>query len=277
MELIDSHAHVDFPQFDADREAMLERARQAGVSTLLAIGTGPGPEKLDAAIPFAERFDCIYATVGIHPHDAKKTVPAHLDTLEKLSRHPRVLAWGEIGLDYHYDFSPREDQARIFQEQLALARAAKLPVVIHCREAWADCLDLLENEWRSSALGGILHCFSGRLEDARRGMDMGFLVSFAGNATYPKAQNLRDVAREVPLDRLLIETDAPYLAPQSRRGRRNEPAFVAEVAQTLAVVRHLPVEELAAATAENFRRLLRTNRTEGPRVGPGAGSSVAAE
>jgi TatD DNase family protein len=275
MELIDSHAHVDFPQFDVDREAVLERARQAGISTLLAIGTGPGPEKLDAAIPFAERFDWIYATVGIHPHDAKKMVPAHLDILERLSRHPRVLAWGEIGLDYHYDFSPRENQARIFQEQLALARAAKLPVVIHCRDAWTDCLDLLGSEWQSSALGGILHCFSGCLDDAQRGMDMGFLISFAGNATYPKAQNLRDVAREVPLDRLLVETDAPYLAPQSRRGKRNEPAFVAEVAQTLAVVRHLPVEELAAATAENFRRLLRINRTEEPRVRPGAGSSRA--
>jgi TatD DNase family protein len=206
-----------------------------------------------------------------------KTMPSHLQALEKLARHPRVLAWGEIGLDYHYDFSPPEDQARLFQEQLALARAAKLPVVIHCREAWPDCLDLLEKQWRSSGLGGILHCFSGSLADGRRGMDMGFLVSFAGNCTYPKAQNLRDVAREVPLDRLLMETDVPYLAPQSRRGKRNEPALVAEVAQTLAVVRNLPVEELAAATAENFRRLLRINRTDGPRMGPGSGSSAAAE
>ena len=215
MELIDSHAHVDFPQFDGDREAMLERARQAGVSALLAIGTGPGPKKLDSAIPFAERFEWIYATIGIHPHDATKADPSHMDTLARLARHPRVIAWGEIGLDYHYDFSPRDDQARVLREQLALARSAKLPVVIHCREAWPDCLDLLEKDWKSSGLGGILHCFSGTLDEARRGIEMGFLVSFAGNATYPRAQNLRDVARELPLDRLLIETDSPYLAPQS--------------------------------------------------------------
>lgn len=261
MELIDSHAHVDFPQFDADREAMLERARQAGVSTLLAMGTGPGPEKLDSAIPFAEQFDWIYATVGIHPHEAKEVEPKHWEALERLARHPRVIAWGEIGLDYHYDFSPRETQARVLREQLALARSEKLPVVIHCREAWADCLEVLEADWKSSGLGGILHCFSGTLAEARRGMEMGFLVSFAGNATYPKAQGLRDVAREVPLDRLLIETDAPYLAPQVHRGQRNEPAYVGEVARTLAVVRDLRFEEVAAATAENFRRFFRLTGT----------------
>ena len=264
MELIDSHAHVDFPQFDGDREAMLERARQAGVSALLAIGTGPGPERLDSAIPFAERFEWIYATIGIHPHDAAKADPSHMDALARLARHPRVIAWGEIGLDYHYDFSPRDDQARVLREQLALARSAKLPVVIHCREAWPDCLDLLEKEWKSSGRGGILHCFSGTLDEARRGIEMGFLVSFAGNATYPKAQSLRGVARELPLDRLLIETDSPYLAPQSHRGKRNEPAFVAEVARTLADVRDLPVNQFAAATAENFRRFFRLNGAKRP-------------
>jgi TatD DNase family protein len=187
-----------------------------------------------------------------------------MDTLARLARHPRVIAWGEIGLDYHYDFSPRDDQARVLREQLALARSAKLPVVIHCREAWPDCLDLLEKDWKSSGLGGILHCFSGTLDEARRGIEMGFLVSFAGNATYPRAQNLRDVARELPLDRLLIETDSPYLAPQSHRGKRNEPAFVAEVARTLADVRDLPVNQFAAATAENFRRFFRLNGADGP-------------
>ena len=266
MELIDSHAHVDFPQFDSDREAMLERARQAGVSVILAIGTGPGPEKLDSAIPFAERYDWIYATIGIHPHDAKKARPSHMETLVRLARHPRVIAWGEIGLDYHYDFSPRGDQARVFREQLALARSVKLPVVIHCREAWADCLAVLEKDWKSSGLGGILHCFSGTLAEAQRGMEMGFLVSFAGNATYPKAQNLRDIARELPLDRVLIETDSPYLAPQSHRGRRNEPAFVAEVARMLTDVRHLPLDQFATATADNFRRFFRLNGAEGPAV-----------
>ncbi len=254
MELIDSHAHIDFPQFADDRDAMLERARAAGVTTLLAIGTGPGPEKLDAALPFAERHDWIYTTVGIHPHEAKEVAPQHLDQLARLAKHPKVVAWGEIGLDYHYDHSPRDVQHRVFRDQMALAREAKLPIIIHCRDAWSDCLNLIEENWRSSGLGGILHCFSSTLGDARRGIDMGFLISFAGNATYPKAQNLRDIAKALPLENLLIETDAPYLAPQPYRGKRNEPAYVVEVARTLASVRNLPPEEVAAATAANFRR-----------------------
>ncbi len=253
MELIDSHAHIDFPQFDVDRSEMLERTRGAGVSMLLAIGIGPGPEKLDAAIPFAEKYDWIYASVGIHPHEAQKVTQKHFDELARLAQHPRVIAWGEIGLDYHYDFSPREVQERVFRAQLKLAARAKLPVIIHCREAWTDCLRILDEDWRRGGLGGILHCFSGTLEEARTGIEMGFMVSFAGNATYPKAQNLRDIARELPLDRLLIETDAPYLAPQPFRGKRNEPAFVAEVARTLSGVRNLAPEEFAAATAGNFR------------------------
>lgn len=253
MELIDSHAHIDFPQFDEDREAMLERARAAGVTTLLAIGSGPGPEKLDSAVPFAEQHDWIYATVGIHPHEAKQVTPEHLEELAKLAQHPKVIAWGEIGLDYYYDHSPREFQERVFRDQLALAKHAKLPIVIHCRDAWTDCLNLLEEAWCPTGLGGILHCFSSTLEDAKRGLDMGFLISFAGNSTYPKAQNLRDVAKVLPLEKILVETDAPYLAPQPYRGKRNEPAYVAEVARTLASVRNCPAEEMAAATAKNFR------------------------
>ncbi len=254
MELIDSHAHLDFPQFDEDRAAVIERARESGIAALLAIGTGPGPQKLDAAIPLAEQHDWIWATVGIHPHEAAQVTDEHLKTLETLSKHPRVIAWGEIGLDYHYDFSPREVQHVVFRRQLALARQEKLPVVIHCRDAWPDCLNILEQDWRSSGLGGILHCFTGTLEEARQGVDMGFKVSFAGNVTYPKAQNLRDVASELPLDSLLIETDSPYLAPQQHRGRRNEPAYVAEVAQTLGSVRNLPAGDMAALTAANFRK-----------------------
>jgi TatD DNase family protein len=254
MELIDSHAHIDFPQFAEDRAGMLERARAAGVTTLLAIGTGPGPEKLDSALPFAERHDWIYATVGIHPHEAEQVRPPHLDQLATIAKHPRVIAWGEIGLDYFYDHSPRHVQQRVFREQMTLARNAKLPIIIHCRDAWPDCLNQIEEEWRSSGLGGILHCFSSTLEHAKRGIEMGFLISFAGNSTYPKAQNLRDIAKALPLENLLIETDAPYLAPQAYRGKRNEPAYVAEVARTLASVRNLPPEEAAAATAANFRR-----------------------
>jgi TatD DNase family protein len=254
MELIDSHAHIDFPQFDADRDAMLERARAAGVTALLAIGSGLGPEKLDAAIPYAEQHDWIYASIGTHPHEAKDFTPAHLDQLSKLAPHPKVIAWGEIGLDYFYDHSPRETQAQVFRDQLARAHQAKLPIIIHCRDAWPDTLAILDEVWRPTGLGGILHCFTSTLEDAQRGLDMGFLISFAGNSTYPKAANIRDVAKALPLNSILIETDSPFLAPQGFRGKRNEPAHVGEVAMAIATVRNLSPEEVAAATAANFRR-----------------------
>jgi TatD DNase family protein len=254
MDLIDSHAHVDVSDFDADRDAMLARAQSAGVGTMLAIGNGPEVEKLGAAVPYAEQHDWIYAAVGIHPHEAKSATDAHYEELDRLARHPRVIAWGEIGLDYHYDHSPRDIQARVFRHQLEQARSAQIPVVIHCREAWPDCLRILDEDWRSSELGGIFHCFAGTIEEARRGIEMGFLISFAGNVTYPKAQNLRDAAGEIPLDRLLVETDSPFLAPLPYRGKRNEPAYVAEVARSIANVRNLAAEEVARVTADNFRR-----------------------
>jgi len=256
MAIVDSHAHLEFAQFDTDRAAMLERARRAGVELVLAIGSGTSPtERLDAAIPFAEEHDWIYATVGIHPHDAAVATEAHFAALDELARHPRVIGWGEMGLDYYYDYSPRELQKQVFREQLRQARLAKLPAIIHCRDAWEDCLEILEQDWRSGGLGGIFHCFTGTLEEARRGLDLGFLISFAGNVSYPKNQSLRDVAREIPLDRMLTETDSPFLAPQGRRGKRNEPAFVVEVAQTLASVRDLGTDLVAGATTANFRRL----------------------
>jgi len=267
MDLIDSHAHVDFPQFDDDRDAMLERARAAGVNTILAIGVGPGPEKLDAAVPYAEAHDWIYTTVGIHPHEAKQVTSEHLETLARLANHPKVIAWGEIGLDYFYGHSPRDVQQRVFRAQMELAHAAKLPLIIHCRDAWSDCLDILNEYWKPTGLGGILHCFTSTIEDARRGVDMGFMVSFTGNLTYPKAQNIRDVAKDLPLEKILIETDSPYLAPQAVRGKRNEPAYVAEVAKALANVRDLGTEETAAATAENFRRFFHLAR---PSASPAA-------
>jgi TatD DNase family protein len=273
MDLIDSHAHLEFPQFDADRPEMLARARAAGISTLLAIGSGSGPSRLDAAIPFAEQHDWIYASVGVHPHEAKLATDEHFQRLDALARHPRVIAWGEMGLDYYYDHSPREVQHAVFRRQLDQARAARLPIVIHCRDAWPDCLAILEECWVSSGLGGIMHCFSGTLEDARRSLEMGFLVSFAGNVTYPKAQNLREVAREVPLDRLLIETDSPFLAPQGMRGKRNEPAFVVEVARTLASVRNLSAPEIAACTADNFRRFFGLGRESPSEPGAHRGGS----
>lgn len=247
---------------------MLERARAAGVETLLAIGSGTSPaERLDAAILFAEQHDWIYATVGVHPHDASVATEEHFARLDELARHPRVIGWGEMGLDYYYDHSPRDVQKQVFRRQLSQARGAKLPIIIHCRDAWDDCLEILEEDWRSSGLGGIFHCFTGTIEEARRGLEMGFLISFAGNVSYPKNQPIRDVARELPLEKMLTETDSPFLAPQGRRGKRNEPAFVVEVARTLGNVRNLPADEVAAATAANFRRLFRL----------GAGGSESAQ
>jgi TatD DNase family protein len=258
MNIIDSHAHLEMSQFDADRAAMLDRARASGVETLLAIGSGTSPaERIDAAIPFAEAHDWIYATVGIHPHDAAVVTDEHFARLDELARNPRVIAWGEMGLDYYYDHSPRHVQQRVFRRQLHIARAAKLPIVIHCRDAWDDCLKILEEDWRSSGLGGIFHCFTASLAEAKRGLDMGFRISFAGNVTYPKMQPLRDVARELPLDSILTETDSPFLPPQGRRGKRNEPAFVVEVAQALASVRNLATDEIAAIAAANFRQFFR--------------------
>jgi TatD DNase family protein len=269
MELVDSHAHIDFPQFADDRDAVLERAHLAGVSALLAIGTGPGPEKLDSALPYADRYDWIYASIGIHPHEAKQATPQHYQELINLAKHPKVIAWGEIGLDYYYDHSPRETQHTVFRQQMELAYHAKLPIIIHCRDAWQDCLRLIEEQWAPTRLGGILHCFTGTLEEARRGLDAGFMISFAGNSTYPRTQNIRDVARDIPLERMLIETDSPFLAPQPYRGKRNEPAYVAEVARTLANVRNLSPEELAASTAANFRRFFHLVR---PPEAPAAAS-----
>src|SRR2546428_1484186 len=199
MDLIDSHAHIDFPQFDGDRAEMLERARAAGVTTLLAIGTGPGPQKLDAALPFAESHDWIYTTVGIHPHEAKEVTQAHYDELARLAQHQRVIAWGEIGLDYHYDFSPHDVQQSVFRKQLALAAPAKLPVIIHCREAWSDCLAILEQDWRAPGGGGVIYCFFWALEASGKGIVMGFLASFAGNSKEPQGRHLRDGARESQL------------------------------------------------------------------------------
>ncbi|HVB34673.1 MAG TPA: TatD family hydrolase [Patescibacteria group bacterium] len=260
MELIDSHAHLELPQFDQDRDAVLDRARQAGVVGIASIGGASGPGQLESALPLAETNDWIWATIGIHPHEAQEATEEHFERLAQLARHPRVIAWGEIGLDYHYDHSPRPVQQRVFGRQLELAQAARLPVVLHCREAWPDALEILEREWGPTGLGGIFHCFTGSLADAHRGIDMGFLVSFAGNVTYPKSTALREAARDIAADRLLIETDSPFLPPQAWRGRRNEPAHVLEVAKTLASVRDLSTEEIAQITTANFRRFFRLEK-----------------
>ena len=266
MELVDSHAHIDFPQFADDRDAMLERALAAGVSTLVAIGTGPGPEKLDAAMPFAEQYDWIYTTVGIHPHEAKEVTQMHLDELARLAKHPKVIAWGEIGLDYFYDHSPRDVQKEVFRRQMELASEARLPIIIHCRpsnnseNAWDDTLQMLRDHWTPSGLPGILHCFTGEWKHAQAALEIGFYISFAGNVSFPKAESIRETAKQVPLDRMLIETDSPYLAPVPHRGKRNEPGFVVNTAESIAQLRGSSRETIGEQTTENFYRLFPQTR-----------------
>lgn len=255
---VDSHAHLDGKQFDVDREQVIGRAREAGVHTIVAIGNGDGPGTMDCGIQLAAKYDFMYATIGIHPHEASLATEPVLQELEQLSQQPKVIAWGEIGLDYFYDHSPRDVQKLVFTKQMELARAAELPIVIHCRpsnntaDAWEDCLNLIRENWQSSGLGGVLHCFTGTWDHAKRALDMGFMISFAGNVTFPKAQQIRDAAKQVPLDRMLIETDSPYLAPVPYRGKRNEPAFVREAARQLGELRGFSTEQIGLQTTKNF-------------------------
>jgi TatD DNase family protein len=257
---VDSHAHLEMEQFDADRDVMLQRAKDAGIASILAIGSGTGPGSLDCAVQLADKHDFVYATIGIHPHEAKLAGDADFEELARLAKRPKVIAWGEIGLDYFYDHSPREVQQQVFLKQLHLAQAAKLPIVIHCRpsnnsdDAWEDCLKLLNEKWAPSRLRGILHCFTGTWAHAERALDMGFMISFAGNVTFPKAQQIREVAKQVPLERMLIETDSPFLAPVPHRGKRNEPSFVKETARQLAELRGLSTEDIGLQTTNNFCR-----------------------
>jgi TatD DNase family protein len=252
----DSHAHLDFKDFDSDREQVFERARAAGVEYLMAMGGAGGPDHLGSGLAIAEGHENVWATAGIHPHEARQASESHFAELERLTRHPKIVAVGEIGLDYHYDHSPREVQQRVFIRQMEIAASARLPIIIHCREAWDDCLRLIEAHWRPNGLGGILHCFSGTLEDARRGMEMGFNVSFAGNITFPKASNLREVAEKIPRDRLLIETDCPFLAPVPKRGKRNEPSYIVHTAAQIAALHNCTPEEVGDFTTRNFLRFI---------------------
>jgi TatD DNase family protein len=251
VRLVDSHVHLDDRKFDADREAVIERALAAGVERMMAIGTGTGPPDLETAIRQAERYPFIFATIGVHPHDASKATPETFARLRELAALPKVSAIGEIGLDYHYDFSPRDVQGAVFLKQLEIAAEAGKPIVIHTREAWADTMALLGPARR----GGILHCFTGDPQQAREALDLGFHLAFGGVLTFPNAQAVREAARITPEDRLLLETDCPYLAPVPYRGQRNEPAFVVEVARRLAQVRGCTFDEIAAQTTRNFERL----------------------
>lgn len=269
--LIDSHAHIDSRRYAQDREAMLRRAWDAGVGAVLAIGIGDGPAEMHHALEICREFNArpesgaglprLFASAGIYPHTTDQADDAALAKLDALLAQPEVIVCGEIGLDYYHQGAPHDVQKRGLIAQLEIAAARKRPILIHCRgknesaDAWNDLFVVLEEHWRHTGLRGVMHCFGGGWEEARRSLDLGFLVSFAGNVTYPNAQPLRDVAARVPLESMLVETDAPYLAPMPNRGKRNEPGWVARTAEFLAGVVGVTKEELAAATTKNFATL----------------------
>lgn len=258
--LIDSHIHIDGPEFDHDREDVIQRATAAGVTHLLNVGTGnPHEGVFERAVAFGQQHANIFTAIGMHPHDAKHYDEAAEMKIKSLLESERLVAWGEIGLDFHYDNSPRDVQMDVLARQLRAAQAADLPVIIHTREAEDETIEILAREFGSSKRGGVFHCFTGSLSLALRALELGFLISFSGIVTFKKAQDLRDVAKQVPLDRLLIETDCPFLAPVPYRGWRNEPAFVVEVAKCLAEVYGVDVETIAKNTRENFSRLFAVN------------------
>lgn len=269
---VDSHAHLDGKQFDSDREDVIARAREAGIRTIVAIGNGDGPPELDAGVLLADKHPFVYATIGIHPHEARLASDHAYAEMERLARHPKVIAWGEIGLDYYYDHSPRDTQKQVFVRQMELAAAVKLPILIHCRpsdnseNAWDDCLQLMQEHWAPRGIGGVLHCFTGTWTQAKRALDMGFMVSFAGNLTFPKAQQIRDAALQVPLDRIFIETDCPYLAPIPYRGKRNEPAYVKETARKLGELRGISMEQIGELTSRNFYNFFKISEMDESKV-----------
>jgi TatD DNase family protein len=271
--LIDSHAHLDSERYEGELFEVLQRARAAGIGAILSIGIGEGPSEMHNAaricrawneLPESSRLlPKLYASAGIYPHNSHEADEAALAKLDALLTEPEVIACGEIGLDYYHQGSPHETQKRVFVRQMEIAAERKRPIIIHCRPkdgdngCWEDTLALLSEHWGKTSLGGILHCFSGDSEHADRAIDLGFMISFAGNLTYPKAQPLREVAAKVPLNKLLVETDAPFLAPIPNRGQRNEPAWVTHTAAALAELHGISAEEMALATTKNFERLFR--------------------
>jgi len=255
--ITDSHAHLDMAEFDRDRADVLARARDAGLEFILAIGTGnPESASIERTINLAENYDFVYAGIGVHPHDAKLADEVYWQRMELWARHPRVVVWGEIGLDYYYDHSPREVQQQVFRRQLRIARRLELPVSIHCRDAWEDLETIVREEWPSGSPGAILHSFTGSADSAMDYASRGFLISFSGIVTFKNASSLREAARRLPLDRILVETDCPYLAPVPHRGKRNEPAFVADVLRGLAEAREIEFMEIARSTCANLKQFL---------------------
>lgn len=263
--LVDSHCHLDDSQFNSDREDTIRRAREAGLKYLLAIGTGDGPPDLEAAKRLADRYPFIYATVGVHPNDAGKLSSppdATFHHLRSLLRHPKVVALGEIGLDYHWGVPP-ELQEPLFRHQLDLAAEARMPIIIHTRDAWSDTLRVLREHWAPHRLPCVMHCFTGDRTQADECVELGFYLAFGGVTTFPKSSAIREAAQHVPLDRLLLETDSPYLAPLPHRGKRNEPAYVAHVAKTIADLRGTSSAELGAASTVNFEEIFLSRKADG--------------
>ncbi len=262
MIFVDSHCHIDGEAFDADRAEVIKRADAAGVKLMLTIGTGsPNSNDFRRAVGVAGEYKNVFAAVGVHPHDAKEyddSAENHL--IELIQSSEKVIAWGEIGLDFHYDNSPRDVQERVFRRQIRTAEELNLPIIIHSRAADDETVEILRSECSADKFrGGIMHCFGGTPDMARDLIELGFLISFAGNVTFKKADNLREAARVVPLDKLLIETDCPYLAPVPFRGKRCEPAFVAETAKFLADFYEIELEKLADQTTQNFSKFFKLN------------------
>ncbi|MGH7251427.1 MAG: TatD family hydrolase [Nitrospiraceae bacterium] len=252
--LIDTHAHLDDARFDSDRDAMIARAREAGVEHFVTIGCDLATSR--AAVELADRYPFVYATVGVHPHEAKQIGDSWYDDLRRLAQHKKVVAYGEIGLDYHYNHSPPRLQRERFREQITLARELRLPIVVHTREAQDDTMAILKEE-NAADVGGVFHCFSGDARLAKDALDLGFLLSFSGVITFQNATMLRDIVKTVPMDRILVETDSPYLTPAPHRGQRNEPAHVRLVAGKIAAIQGMTAEQVAELTSQNARRVFK--------------------
>src|SRR5262249_44623083 len=252
---VDSHSHIEMGDFNQDRDEVIQRALDAGIDIIVDVGDGDvSHDSHAAAFKVAEQYPFIFTTVGVHPHEARLLDDSLYSRLGDMAHHPKVLAIGEIGLDYHYDHSPREAQRRVFRKQLKLARERRLPVVIHTREAEADTIEIIREEWSGSGKPGIIHCFTGTRWLADAAVGLGFYISFSGVLTFKKAGDLRETASALPLDHILIETDCPFLAPEPYRGRRNDPAFLVETARSLGALRGLAAEEIGRITSENFMR-----------------------
>jgi TatD DNase family protein len=252
---VDSHAHIEMGDFNQDRDEAIQRAVDAGVGLIVDIGDGDvSHDSHSAAFKIAEQYPFIFTTVGVHPHEARLLDEHLYSRLDEMAHHPKVIAVGEIGLDYHYDHSPREVQREAFRRQLLLAREHGLPVVIHTREAEADTIEIIGEQWTGSEKPGIIHCFTGSRWLADEAVRLGFYISFSGVLTFKKAGDLRETASALPPDRILIETDCPFLAPEPYRGKRNEPAYVLETARRLAELRGVSLEEIGRITSDNFMR-----------------------